>query len=334
MLTPAFIEDLWYGKHPLSLLLAPAGWVYQLLVTLRHLGYSAGLLPVKSVAVPVIVVGNLTVGGTGKTPLVIWLADYLRQHNYRPGIVTRGYGGSARHWPQQVRPDSNPDMVGDEAVVIARRTGCPVAAAPDRHAAAEGLLEHHQCNIIICDDGLQHYALDRDIELLVVDALRRYGNRRCLPAGPLREPLSRMSNVDMIICNGHPGRGEYRMDYEAGPVYSVRDERRLMDLDALKGKTVHAVAGIGHPARYFNMLRMRGLGVIEHEYPDHHRYTPADISFGDGLPVLMTEKDAVKCTHFAGAEHWYLSLMVKMDNAFEHRFAILLKGIADGQKTA
>ena len=334
MLTPAFIEDLWYGKHPLSLLLAPAGWVFQFFVTLRRLGYSAGLLPVKGVAAPVIVVGNLTVGGTGKTPLVIWLAHYLKQNNYQPGIVTRGYGGSASHWPQQVRPDSDPDMVGDEPVVIARRTGCPVAAAPDRHAAAEGLIEHHQCNIIICDDGLQHYALDRDLELLVVDAIRRFGNRRCLPAGPLREPLSRMRNVDMVICNGHPGRGEYQMDYDAGPVYSVRDEYKHMNLDALKGKTVHAVAGIGHPARYFHMLRLRGLGVIEHEYPDHHRFTPADISFGDGLPVLMTEKDAVKCTHFAGDEHWYLSLLVKMDNAFEHRFANLLKGINDGQKIA
>jgi len=334
MLTPAYIEDLWYGKHPLSLLLAPVGWVYQFLVTLRRLGYSAGLLPVQSVAAPVIVVGNLTLGGTGKTPLVIWLANYLRQNNYRPGIVTRGYGGSARHWPQQVRADSDPDMVGDEPVVIARRTGCPVAAAPDRHAAAAGLLEHHQCNIIICDDGLQHYALDRDLELLVVDALRRYGNRRCLPAGPLREPLIRMRNVDMIVCNGHPGHGEYRMDYDAGPVYAVRDEHKHMNLDAWKGTTVHAVAGIGHPARYFNMLRVRGLDIIEHEYPDHHRFTPADIRFGDSLPVLMTEKDAVKCTHFAGEEHWYLSLVVKMDSTFEHRFANLLKGITDGQKTA
>ena len=334
MFTPAFIEDLWYGKHPLSLLLAPVGWAYQFLITLRHLGYSAGLLPVKRAAAPVIVVGNLTVGGTGKTPLVIWLANFLGQNNYRPGIVTRGYGGNARHWPQQVRPDSDPDMVGDEPVVIARCTGCPVAAAPDRYAAAQGLIEHYKCDIIICDDGLQHYALDRDIELLVVDALRRYGNRRCLPAGPLRESLGRTRNVDMIICNGHPGRGEYQMEYEAGPIYSLRDEHKHMPLQALKGQTVHAVAGIGHPARYFNMLRTRGLGVIAHDFPDHHRFTPADINFGDGLPVLMTEKDAVKCKPFAGEEHWYLSLVVKMDNAFEHRFTILLKGIVDGQKTA
>ena len=334
MLSPEFIEDLWYGKHPLSLLLAPVGWVYQFLMTLRHLGYSAGLLPVKRVAAPVIVVGNLTVGGTGKTPLVIWLANYLKQNNYRPGIVTRGYGGVATRWPQQVRADSDPDMVGDEAVVIARRTGCPVATAPDRYAAAEGLLEHHKCNIIISDDGLQHYTLDRDLELLVVDALRRYGNQRCLPAGPLRESLSRARHVDMVVCNGHPGRGEYQMAYEPGPVYALLDENKYMDLETLKGTAVHAVAGIGHPARYFNMLRVRGLGVIEHEFPDHHRFTPADINFGDGLPVLMTEKDAVKCTHFAGKEHWYLALDVTMDHAFEHRFANLLKGIVDGQKTA
>ncbi|MGH8120962.1 MAG: tetraacyldisaccharide 4'-kinase [Gammaproteobacteria bacterium] len=334
ILSPEFIEDLWYGKHPLSLLLVPAGWVYQALMTIRHLGYLAGLLPVKRVAAPVIVVGNLTVGGTGKTPLVIWLANFLRQNNYQPGIVTSGYGGVARHWPQQVRPDSDPDMVGDEAIVIARHTGCPVAAAPDRYAAAAGLLEHNKCNIIICDDGLQHYALDRDLELLVVDALRRYGNRRCLPAGPLRESLRRTRNVDMIICNGHPGRGEYQMEYEAGPVCSLRNEYKHVGLETFKGKNVHAVAGIGHPARYFNMLRVRGLGVIEHEYPDHHRFTPADISFDDGLPVIMTEKDAVKCMQFAGEKHWYLSLVVKMEHAFEHRFSNLLKDVIDGQKAA
>lgn len=334
MLSPEFINELWYGKHPLSLLLAPLGWLYKFFMTVRRLAYQAGLLPVKRVNVPVIIVGNMTAGGTGKTPLVIWLAEYLKKHNFRPGIVSRGYGGSATHWPQQVRPDSDPVMVGDEPIVIARHTGCPVAASPDRYTAVVQLLEHQDCNIIICDDGLQHHALARDIEIAVIDAVRRFGNGRCIPAGPLRESLSRLKSVDMVVSNGKPGHGEYPMEYAAKSLRALIDPEREIPAESFRDKTVHAVAGIGHPARFFSMLRSCGMGVIEHEFPDHHRFGRRDIRFGDDLPVVMTEKDAVKCMSFAEEYHWYLEIDVRMNNIFEHRFSNLLKDITDGQKAA
>lgn len=334
MLSPEFIEDLWYGKHPLSLLLAPLGWLYKFYMHTRRLAYKAGLLPVKRVRVPVIIVGNITAGGTGKTPLVIWLADFLKKNNFRPGIVSRGYGGAARHWPQQVRPDSDPHMVGDEPVVIARHTACPVAASPDRYAAVVQLLEHADCNIIICDDGLQRNALARDIEIAVVDSVRRFGNGRCLPAGPLRESISRLRSVDMVVCNGFPGHGEYPMEYVAESLHSLVDPYREISIESFKYKTIHAVAGIGHPARFFRMLRSCGLSIIEHEFPDHYHFKRQDIHFNDDLPVVMTEKDAVKCTPFAGEHHWFLGIDVRMNTVFEHRFTKLLKDITNGQKTA
>lgn len=334
MLSPEFTENLWYGKHPLSLLLLPLSWIYQFFMWLRRLGYAAGLLPVKRVRVPVIVVGNITVGGTGKTPLVIWLAEYLKRHNFRPGIVSRGYGGAATSWPQQVRPDSDPVMAGDEPVVIARRSGCPVAAAPDRYAAATGLLEHGNCDILICDDGLQHHALARDIEIAVVDSLRRFGNGRCLPAGPLREGPGRLKSVDMVVCNGNPGHGEYKMEYVPQALVSLVAETRRMTLGELRNQTVHAVAGIGYPARFFALLRRHGINVIEHAFADHYHFSRQDIHYGDDLPVVMTEKDAVKCRKYADTHHWYLPIDVTMGTIFEHRFSMLLKDITNGQKTA
>ena len=301
---------------------------------LRRMGYASGLLPVQQVAVPVIIIGNITVGGTGKTPLVIWVADYLKKNNFHPGIISRGYGGMARHWPQQVRPDSNPGMVGDEPVLIARRTGCPVAVSPDRYKAAVELLEHKQCDILICDDGLQHHTLARDIEIAVVDSVRRFGNGRCLPAGPLREPISRLQSVDIVVSNGRPEHGEYQMEIVSGSFHSVADPDKEVDKDVFKNSTVHAVAGIGNPLRFFSQLRRSGIRIIEHKFPDHYRFQRADIQFGDDLPVIMTEKDAVKCSEFADGKHWYLSVDARMNPIFEHRFSKLLKDISDGQKAA
>lgn len=334
MLSSEFIEELWYDNHPLSLLLLPFSWCYQFFMFVRHLGYSSGLLPVKRVNVPVIVIGNITVGGTGKSPLVIWLAEYLKKQNFQPGIVSRGYGGAASKWPQQVRPDSDPFMVGDEPVVIARRTACPVAASPDRFAAAEGLIKYGKCDILICDDGLQHLALARDVEIAVVDSTRRFGNRRCLPAGPLRESMGRLKSVDMVVSNGKPEHGEYQMEYIPQPLRMLIDENKHMELNQLDGKTVHAVAGTGNPVRFFESLREHGINIIEHRFPDHHHYIREDIAYNDDLPVVMTEKDAVKCKEFADSHHWYVPINVKMGNIFEHRFSMLLKDITDGQKTA
>jgi tetraacyldisaccharide 4'-kinase len=334
MLSQDFIDELWYGDHPLSLCLAPLGWAFAGITLLRRLGYAAGILPVQQVPVPVIIIGNITVGGTGKTPLIIWLANYLKERGHRPGIISRGYGGSARKWPQQVRADSNPHVVGDEPVLIARHTGCPVAVSPRRYVAARELLEHKACDVLLCDDGLQHLALDRDLEIAVVDGDRRFGNGRCLPAGPLREPVGRLKSVDMVVCNGRPGRNEYAMAYEYGDLHSVADPNRTLSLESLHGQKINAVAGIGNPTRFFSHLRGFDVRLVKHEFPDHHGFTARDMEFDEKLTVVMTEKDAVKCEAFAGEDAWYLPVRAQPAEAFQHRLDVLLEGLFDGQKAA
>ena len=328
-------ERIWYGRHPLGAVLAPFGWLYGGAMWLRRRGYSEGVFHSGGVPVPVIVVGNLSVGGTGKTPFVIWLVDYLQRHGHRPGIVSRGYGGSATQWPQQVRPDSAPETVGDEPVLLARRCRCPIAVGPDRIAAARALLEHHGCDIIVTDDGLQHYALERDLEIAIVDGVRRYGNGRCLPAGPLRESRRRLEDVDIIVCNGVPSRGEFRMTLVGDAARRFGTEGAEQPLGAFAGRKVHAVAGIGNPARFFTDLRRHGIEVIEHPYPDHHRFVAGDLDFGDERPVLMTEKDAVKCEAIAPEQAWYVPVTADVAPQLEIRLQHALGGItADGQKTA
>lgn len=322
-------EAIWYRGHPLALPLAPLGWIFAGAVRIRRLVYKAGLIPVHQMPVPVIVVGNITVGGTGKTPLVIWLAQYLRENGYRPGIISRGYGGvSAR--PQQVRPDSNPLLVGDESVLMARRTGCPVAVSPKRAVAAHELLAHTECNILISDDGLQHYALGRDMEIAVIDGDRRFGNGRCLPAGPLREPPSRLENVDMIVARDRAGKNEYLMTYRYGNLHSVADPEQVVPLETLRGRPLHAVAGTGNPARFFSYLGRCDIRIQRHVFPDHYHYSPGDLKFDDGLPLVMTEKDAVKCESFAGDNAWYLPVEACPGETFRHRLDVLMKEISCG----
>lgn len=324
---------LWYAGHALAYPLVPFSWAYGAAVGLRHLAFRRGWAKRQACSVPVIVVGNLTVGGTGKTPLVIWLVDCLKRHGYHPGVATRGYGGHARHWPQQVRPDGDPTMAGDESVLLARRCGCPVAAAPDRWLAAEGLVRHHRCDIIICDDGLQHLALERDLEIAVVDGERRFGNGRLLPVGPLREPLSRLAHVDLIVATGAALVGEHAMTIRPRPLKSLADERVERPLEAFRDKWVHAIAGIGQPERFFAFLEGYGVLIVPHPFPDHHVFSLRDLHFEDDLPILMTEKDAVKCAGYANPAHWYLPIDVELPPAFEERVVALLKGLRRGQKT-
>jgi tetraacyldisaccharide 4'-kinase len=279
--------------------------------------------------VPVIVVGNLTVGGTGKTPLVIWLAEHLRGKGWRPGIVARGYGGRARHWPQQVRGDSDPAVVGDEAVLLAQRSGCPVCVAPDRPAAVAALLQHTDCNLVLSDDGLQHYALGRDIEIVVIDGQRRFGNGFLLPAGPLREPLSRLRRADLVVVNGEARDGELAMRMRRPQVVPLRRPQAVDGIDRFDGAQVHAVAGVGNPRRFFDLLRRHGLQPLEHAFPDHHVFTPGDIRFADGLPVLMTEKDAVKCQRFAGEGYWAVRVEAQPDASFVHQLNERLNALTD-----
>ncbi len=298
------IENIWYNNHPLSLALTPLSWLYCSVARLRRQAYQRGWLSVSDIPVPVIVVGNISVGGTGKTPMVIWLVNWLREQGYKPGVVSRGYGGQAKTWPQVVKVNSNPFRVGDESVLLARRCHCPVVVSPKRVEAVQTLLQTFDCNIIVSDDGLQHYALQRDIEITMVDDIRRYGNRRCLPAGPLREPLSRLASVDFQVAKGAAMEGEFSMQYPIGSLRSLSLVRKTQELSALRGKTVHAIAGIGHPPRFFMRLKDAGLHLIEHSYPDHYPFQRQDIYFNDDYPVLMTEKDAVKCLGFADERHW------------------------------
>lgn len=313
-------ETIWYRRaHPVSLLLLPLSWLYCLVALGRRWAYRRGWLRSHRLPVPVIVVGNLSVGGTGKTPLVLWLTELLRREGWQPGIVLRGYGGTSPSWPRRVTPQSDPGQVGDEAVLLARRSACAVAAGPDRLAAAALLLGEAGCDIIVSDDGLQHYRLQRDLELLVVDAARGFGNRRCLPAGPLREPIARARHVDLILCNGGPCEGGEPMELVPGPAVNLRDARLTQSLDDWRGRRVTAVAGIGNPARFFAMLRQAGLELDERPYPDHHRFQARDAEDWPAGPVLMTEKDAVKCAAFARTDHWYVPVEARLDSGSERR---------------
>lgn len=322
---------IWYERHPLMWLLAPFGWLYQFGMAGRDLLYRSGVLPMHPIGVPVIVVGNLTAGGTGKTPLVMWLADYLRELGYHPGIVSRGYGGYVSDNPQQVRPDSEPALVGDEAVIMARRSGCPVAVCRQRHLAAAGLVEHAGCDVIISDDGLQHLSLARDIEIVVIDGQRRFGNGLCLPAGPLREGKGRLQRVHAVVCSGRPQRGEHGMEYRARGLLPVSGRHHeAQPLSGWRGRTVHAVAGLGNPQRFYTLLRAHDIQYIPHEFPDHHRYVADELQFGDDYPIVMTEKDAVKCEHLPLPEAWYVPVDVVLSNTFEYRLNHILKELADG----
>lgn len=268
--------------------------------------------------VPVIVVGNIAVGGTGKTPYVIWLAAQLKKWGWRPGIISRGYGGQSRSWPRRVTDFSDPQEVGDEPVLIARATGCPVTVGSDRLVDVRAMLLNENVDIVISDDGLQHYRLARDLEIVVVDASRGLGNGHLLPAGPLREPPSRLQEVGLVVVNGRgwksPVSRSLTMELVPGEAQSLKgDERRA--LAGFSGNTVHAVAGIGNPARFFSMLSRHGIQLIMHPFPDHHPFQASDLEFGDDLPVLMTEKDAVKCTKFGSERHWVVPVTAQVDAA-------------------
>jgi tetraacyldisaccharide 4'-kinase len=308
-----WLQDVWYGEDSSGLLLRPLSWLFGRLVALRHWLYRRGVLRSEAVGRPVVVVGNLTVGGSGKTPATLWLAGQLRERAVKVGIVMRGYrSGNTR--PRLVGRDASYKEVGDEAVLLARRSGAPVAVGADRVAAAR-LLVGEGVDLIIADDGLQHRALKRDFEIVVIDGERRFGNGRLLPAGPLREPVERLREVDAVVVNGAAGRqGEIAMRLRPGPARAVTGEAS-QPLSAFAGAEVHAVAAIGNPERFFRLLETLGMRVIRHPFPDHHPLQRADIEFADALAVLMTEKDAVKCEGFAGPRHWYVPVEADIDPA-------------------
>jgi len=309
-----FTDWLWYRPNPLKWLLWPIGGIYGLVMEIRRLVYRLGMKTVTTLPLPVIVVGNLTVGGSGKTPVVIWLAGELKSCGYRVGIVSRGYGGNAENWPQRVSTASDPGLVGDEPVLIARATGCPVMVSPDRVAAAKALISSEQLDVLLADDGMQHYALDRTLAIAVVDGHRGLGDGFCLPAGPLREFKCRIADVDAIVVNGGSWGhvGVFRAQPAAQRLHQVAGSEQKL-LAEFRNTEVHAVAGIGNPQRFFNLLEDAGVDVLPHPLPDHTKLTGAELDFDDARPVFVTEKDAVKCEGFARENVWCVPIKLEFD---------------------
>lgn len=334
---PAF----WYEDIRVPLHARMLSAMYAGVTGMRRRLYERGLLGRRHPGVPVIVVGNVSIGGTGKTPMTIALVQRLRAEGFNPGVASRGYGreGSQALWADA---DADPVQAGDETVLIARHGGAKVRVDNDRAAAARALAEAG-CDVVVCDDGLQHYRLGRDLEIEVIDGRLRYGNGQLLPAGPLREPAERAQRCDFRVVNlgsagsegstAGAGFGEWPMRLQVDQALPLHGGR-ARPLASWSGQRMHAVAGIGNPERFFATLRSAGIAVVPHAFPDHHRYTPADFAFGSRLPVLMTEKDAVKCTAFAGEEFFSVPVRAELPEAFWVALLARLREVAGGGSMA
>jgi len=321
------IEKRWlnacYSNSIWLLLLAPLSWLFSLVSCLRRVVLQS-FYQGKSFSAPVAVVGNISVGGSGKTPLIIALVNALNERGYKVGVVSRGYGGDANAYPLAVTPETPVKQCGDEPLLIAQSCGCPVVVDPDRVRAVEFLLHESPCHIVLSDDGLQHYRLHRDIEIVVVDAIRGLGNGRTLPSGPLRESPSRLSQVDFVVLNGSgadfsvaigPAK-THKVELQALGLRNM-SSNQLVSVDAWKGgSTVHAVCGIGHPERFAQTLEGLGFEVILSGLNDHQQLTREDLEFGDHLPVIITAKDAVKYPYVASSNLWVLEVEMPISDDF------------------
>lgn len=306
------LNALWYGRHPLRWALYPLSLVYCLVVALRR-GYLKRFKQ-EQASVPVIVVGNLTVGGVGKTPLVVAIAQHFTARGVRVGLVSRGYGAKIKRFPREVCLDDTAVDVGDEPLLLAKKTQCPVVIAPNRMNAVNYLMKHHQVELIISDDGLQHYTMGRSIEIAVIDGKRGFGNGLCLPAGPLRERPGRLKHVDIVVVNGEDWPGAYRFDLVPGAVTQLLTGHEAPQ-DWHGKQAVAAVAGIGHPERFFDTLRSLGVNYQPYVFSDHHPFVSDDLNLPERVRV-MTEKDAVKCRAFADDSMHVLPVQVKIDHGF------------------
>ncbi len=310
------LEKHWQRLTVVSIALLPLSGLFAVLTWLRRAGYRSGLLRKVRAAVPVVVVGNLSVGGTGKTPVVIWLARSLQAAGYTPGVISRGYGGTGQL--SAVNGDSSPQLTGDEPVLIANLARCPVWVGRDRAAAAARLLARNpDVDVLISDDGLQHYRLERDCELAVISARQRFGNGLLLPAGPLRESRKRLRSVDAVIVNGdgmpQMPPNSFPMRLEGREFYNLVNAQKRASARDFDGIRLHAVAGIGDPERFFSHLRGLGLSFEAHAFPDHHAFSPTDLAFANCDAVLMTQKDAIKCAAIARENWWALPVEAHID---------------------
>lgn len=338
------VQHRWYASKWGVWWLWPLMWLFKIVTSIRRRHYLIKNQLMWRPPVPVVVIGNISVGGTGKTPLTLALLETLKSRGYKPGIVSRGYGGESDTYPIEVLATSEASVVGDEPLMLKIQSGCPVVVAPSRVQAVKYLLQAHECDLILCDDGLQHYALPRDLEICVIDAERGLGCKKLLPVGPLRESVSRLKHVDFVVSNQavsvnsdlrdafkdkiFEGVGPGFPIPEIGymhfaitglyPVIKTTTEAQFMgkDLTEFEGKKVHAIAGIGHPERFFSMLEQAGIHVVRHAFPDHHKFEVSDLEFEEKLPILMTDKDAVKCQDLAQTHFWRVSIQAILDDDF------------------
>lgn len=319
------LAPFWYRSDFLASLLAgfllPLSWLYCAIIVARRKIYQLNLKKSYAARAPVVVIGNIVVGGSGKTPLLISVCEFITNKGFKPGVVSRGYGGKVTGVKQVL--DGDPaELVGDEPLMIYQRTKAPVVVGADRVAAVHYLLENNQCDIVLSDDGLQHYRMQRNVEIAVIDSNRGFGNGFCLPAGPLRERESRLNDVDIIVYNsaadGPCVKSTEACSYTLKVVdvcHLSRDE--CVPLSSFADKTIHAVAGIGNPSRFFTQLRDNGIDITEHAFSDHHAYAPADFSDWDKDCIIMTEKDAVKCRHLTLPDAWVVRVMADISDSLE-----------------
>lgn len=325
----SWIEKNWYreqGKLTLTAaLLSPLSLLFWVLSSIRRGLFRVGIKKQHRLAVPVVIIGNISVGGNGKTPLVVRLAQWLKQQGYHPGVLSRGYGGKGANYPMTVERDSDAAVVGDEPAFMRQHIHCPLVVDPDRVRGANHLINEHKCNIILCDDGLQHYRLGRDIEIVVMDGVRRTGNGFLLPMGPLREGQWRLDTVDFVVCNGGGVKsGEHPMTLEPGRLVNVKYPQQNLSVAELK-RPVTAVAAIGNPDRFFDLLRAKQVKLKDCiAFADHHQFTERDMPEGT---VLMTEKDAIKCRGFASDDWWYLPVTAKLTEEFKQQLHGRLKAL-------
>lgn len=318
------LQAIWYEGAAGAALLAPLEALYKAYIKHRRKQYLSGKKYRYRSPAPVIVVGNLVAGGAGKTPLALAICKHLSASGMRPGILSRGYKAHTQIFPRLVKPEDSAHEVGDEPLLMAQRSVAPICIDPQRTRGAAWLVAEHACDIVVSDDGLQHYALQRDIEIVVIDALRGLGNQRCLPAGPLREPAERLRGVDFVVYNGRNCDApqpptDYGMQLEPAALVRLNDNQpigRNQLQTLLSTKSLHAVTGIGNPQRFFRSLRDMGLDFIEHAFADHHAFMADDLQFSDGKSIIMTEKDAVKCRDFAPDNAWYLPVEARLGEAF------------------
>ncbi|MBF8727924.1 tetraacyldisaccharide 4'-kinase [Pseudomonas fulva] len=317
----------WYTGHPALALLRPLEALYRWVVKRKRRRFLNDKRASYRPPVPVVVVGNITVGGTGKTPMILWLIEHCRQRGLRVGVVSRGYGAKPPQLPWRVTADQAAEQAGDEPLLIVQRTGVPLMIDPDRARAVQALLVSEPLDLILCDDGMQHYRLARDLELVLIDAARGLGNRRCLPAGPLREPVERLKAADAVLFNGAAQDSAEGFGFRLQPSALVNlrtGERRALD-HFPAGQRLHAVAGIGNPQRFFNTLQGLGWQPLPHPFADHAQFNARNLAFTPSLPLIMTEKDAVKCRSFAAENWWYLAVEAQPTPAFGTWFDLQLQ---------